>query len=70
MAENFLNLKKEPDIHEQEAQRVPDKMNPKRPTARHIIIKMAKESKDKERLLKAEREKQSHAQWNPLKAIS
>ena len=27
MAENFLNLKKEPDIHEQEAQRVPNKMN-------------------------------------------
>ena len=42
MAENFLNLKKEPDIHEQEAQRVPNKMNPKRSTARHIIIKMAK----------------------------
>ena len=34
--------KKEPDIHEQEAQRVPNKMNPKRSTARHIIIKMAK----------------------------
>ena len=33
------------------------KRNPKRPTARHIIIKMAK-FKDKERILKAAREKQ------------
>ena len=32
-------------------------MNPKRPTPRHIIIKMAK-VKDKERILKAAREKQ------------
>ena len=41
----------------QEAQRVPIKRNPKRPTARHIIIKMAK-FHDKERILKAAREKQ------------
>ena len=33
------------------------KMNPKRPTPRYIIIKMAK-VKDKERILKAAREKQ------------
>ena len=33
-------------------------MNPKRPTPRHIIIKMAK-FKDKERILKAAREKHS-----------
>jgi len=26
----------------QEAQRAPNKLNPNRPTARHIIIKMAK----------------------------
>ena len=36
----------------QEAQRVPIKMNPKRLTPIHIIIKMAK-FKDKERILKA-----------------
>ena len=52
MVENFPNLKKETDIHVQEAQRVPNKMNPNRPTPRHIIIKMAK-VKDKERILKA-----------------
>ena len=36
---------------------VPIKRNPKRPTSRHIIIKMAK-IQDKERILKAAREKQ------------
>ena len=30
MAENFPNLKKETDIQVQEAQRVPNKMNPNR----------------------------------------
>ena len=57
MAENFLNLK-DTDIKIQEAQKVPNKWNPNRPTTRHIIIKMAK-VKDKERILKAAREKQS-----------
>ena len=41
----------------QEKQRVPSKRNPKRPTARHVVIKMAK-FQDKERILKAAREKQ------------
>ena len=41
----------------QESQRVPIKRNPKRPTARHIIMKMGK-FQDKEMILKAEREKQ------------
>ena len=40
----------------QETQRVPIKRNPKRPTLRYIIIKMAK-VQDKERILKAAREK-------------
>ena len=40
----------------QEAQRVPNKMDAKRPTPRHIVIKMPK-IKDKERILKAAREK-------------
>ena len=56
MAENFSNLAKETDIQVQEAQRVPNKMNPKRPTPRHIIIMLLK-VKDKERILKAAREK-------------
>ena len=41
----------------QEAQRVPKKLGPKRNTPRHIIIKLSK-IKDKERILKAGREKQ------------
>ena len=57
MAENFPNLAKETDIQVQEAQRVPNKMNPKRPTPRHFTITLLK-VKDKERILKAAREKQ------------
>ena len=57
MMENFLNLMREKVTQIQETQRVPSKRNPKRPTARHNIIKMAK-FQDKERILKAAREKQ------------
>ena len=48
---------KEIDIEVQEAQRVRNKLDPKRTTPRNIIIKMPK-VKDKERILKAAREKQ------------
>ena len=44
-------------MHDQEAQRVPIKMSLKRSTPRHIIIKMPS-YEDKERILKAAREKQ------------
>ena len=57
MMENFPNLMKEKVTQIQETQRVPIKRNPKRPTSRHIIIKMAK-FQDKERILKSAREKQ------------
>ena len=56
MLENFPNLTREKVTIIQEAQRVPIKRNPKRPTSRHIIIKMAK-FQDKERILKEPREK-------------
>ena len=55
--ENFSNLMKEICIQAQVVQRVPNKMNRVRSTPIHIIIKMAK-VKDKERILKAAREKQ------------
>ena len=42
MAENFPNLVKDTDIQAQEVQRDPNKVNPKGPTPRHIIIKMPK----------------------------
>ena len=60
MMENFPNLMREKVTQIQETQRVPSKRNPKRPTARHSIIKMAK-FQDKERILKAAREKQEVA---------
>jgi len=47
-----------------------NKLNPIRPTPRHIIIKMAK-VKDKEKILKAAREKKSiDYKGTPHKAIS
>ena len=55
MKENFSNLVKEIDIQLQEAQRIPNRMDAKRPTPRHIIIKVPK-IKDKKRILKAARE--------------
>ena len=42
MMENFPNLMREKVTQIQETQRVPSKWNPKRPTSRHMIIKMAK----------------------------
>ena len=44
---NFPNLVKEIDMKVQQAQRVPNKTDAKRPTPRHIIIKMLK-VKDRE----------------------
>ena len=41
LPENNPNLKKKTDIQIQEAQRVPNKINPNRPTPRYIIIIMA-----------------------------
>ena len=57
MMENFSNLMREKATHVQETQRIPIRRNPKRPTPRHMIIKMAK-FKDKDRILKTVREKQ------------
>ena len=57
--ENFPYLAKEIDFQEvQEAQRVPKKLDPRRNTPMHIIIKLPK-IKDKERILKAAREKET-----------
>ena len=59
MKENFPNLAKEIDFQEvQEAQRVPKKLDPRGNTPRHIIITLPK-IKDKERILKAAREKET-----------
>ena len=57
MTENFPNMVRKRVTQVQEAQKVPIKMNPKGPLPRQIMIKMAR-FKDKERILKAAREKQ------------
>ena len=40
MKENFPNLVKQLDMQVQEAQRAPDKLDPRRNTPRHLIIKL------------------------------
>ena len=57
IAENFPNMEKEIINQVRAAQRVPYRINPRRNMPRHILIKLTK-TKHKERILKAEREKQ------------
>ena len=56
MVENFPNKGKEIATQVQEARRVPGGINTRRNTPRHIVIKLTK-IKEKEKLLKATREK-------------
>ena len=56
IVENFPNMGKEVATPVKEVQKVPHSINPRRNTLRHIVIKLAK-IKDKEKLLKAAREK-------------
>uniref|UniRef100_A0A8D0NV23 L1 transposable element RRM domain-containing protein n=1 Tax=Sus scrofa TaxID=9823 RepID=A0A8D0NV23_PIG len=57
IAENFPNMGKESFTQIQEAQQIPYRINPRRNTPRHILIKLTK-IKGKEQILKASREKQ------------
>ena len=57
IVENFPNMKKEMVNQIQEVQRVPCRINPRRNTPRHILIKLTK-TKHKQRIFKAAREKQ------------
>ena len=53
IVENFPNMEKEiVNQFQEEAQRVPYRINPRRSTPRHILIKLTK-TKHKERILKA-----------------
>ena len=59
MKENFPNLVKEIDFQEvQEAQRVPNKLDPRKHTPTHSMITIPK-IKDKERILKAAKGKET-----------
>ena len=49
IVKNFPNMGKEIATQVQEVQRVPGRINPRRNTPRHIVIKLAK-TKDKEKL--------------------
>ena len=55
--ENFPKMGKEIITQVQETQRVPNRINPRQSTPRHILIKLTK-VKHKEQILKAAREKQ------------
>ena len=54
IVENFPYMEKEIANQIQEAQRVPYRINPRRNTPRHILIKLTK-TKHKERILKQQR---------------
>ena len=69
MKEKFPNLVKEIDMQVQETQTVPNKMDAKRPTPRHIIIKMPK-VKDKENLKSSKRKADSYLQGSSHKTVS
>ena len=53
----------------QEAQKVPSRINPRRNTLRHIVIKVTK-IRDKGKILKARRKNENKIQGNSLQAIS
>ena len=57
IAENFPKMGKEIITQVQETQRVPNRINPRQNTPRHILIKLTN-IKHKEQILKAAREKQ------------
>ena len=66
IVEHFPNMEKEIVNQVQEAQTVPYRINPRRNTPRHILIKLTK-TKHKERILKAAREKQqAKYKGNPI----
>ena len=56
IAENLPNMGKEILNQVQEAQRVPGRINPRRNTLRHIVIKLTK-IKGRDKILKATKEK-------------
>ena len=67
IAENFPNMGKKIVNQVLEAERVPGKINPRRNTLRHIVIKLMK-IKDRDKILKATREKQQIThKGNPIR---
>ena len=56
MAENFPNLGRDMEFHVTEANRSPKFINVRRPTSRHIVVKLEKVN-NKEKILRAARQK-------------
>ena len=67
--ENFLNMGKERENQDQEAQTFPYRINPRRNTTRHILIKLSKINY-KEKILKAGPEKQQITYKGILKRLT
>ena len=71
MKENFTNLSKEIDFQEiQEAHRVPKKLDPKRYTPRHMIIKLPKIKDKRENPKSSKRKGHSYLQKGSHKTVS
>ena len=70
MKENFLNFMKEIDIQVQEAQRVPNNLDPRRTTPRHIIIKYQGLKINRESYKQRERKAESCLQRSSCKSDS
>ena len=64
IAENFPNLGKE--IHMEEAARSPKHLSVKRPTTRHIVVKLAKVN-DKDKMLRTARQKKINYKGTPIR---
>jgi hypothetical protein len=70
ITENFLNLEKAMPIQTQEASRTPNRLDQNRTTAQHIIMKTTS-TENRERILKAVREKkQIPYKGEPIKIIA
>ena len=66
IAENFPNLGKELDIPVNEINRYPKYINTKRPSPRHIVVKLAK-ANNKEKILRAARQKKITYKGFPIR---
>ena len=66
--ENFPNLAKEIDIQVQDAQRVSNKLDPRRSTPRHIIIKTPRLKT--ENLKSSKKKRDSYLQGSVRKTVS
>ena len=70
IAENFPNIGKEIVNQIPEAQSIPSRINPRRNTLRHLVIKLT-EIKNEDKLLKAPRKKDNeHTREKPIRLLA